>query len=89
MRDRNERKLAKKKFRQAMKDEILSKAPGMKFVLDMGEEGARLTPRVIHALGSNFKHAYCSWCIFLQTCTKKKTISMEKKRVLLQGFTYR
>lgn len=36
-----------------MKDEILNKAPGMKFVLDMGEEGAKLTPRVIHALGTH------------------------------------
>ena len=52
MRDRQDRSLARKKFRQAMKEEIMNKAPGMKFVLDISDEGARLTPRVIHALGN-------------------------------------
>lgn len=35
----------------AMKDEIMTKAPGMKFVIDVSEEKKKLTPRVIHALG--------------------------------------
>ncbi|XP_059094121.1 ankyrin-1-like [Tigriopus californicus] len=52
IRGRNEKKLARKKFRQAMKDEIMNKAPGMKFVLDVSDEKRKLTPRVIHALGN-------------------------------------
>ena len=52
MRDRNERELARKKFRHAMREEIMNKAPGMKFVLDVADENKKLTPRVIHALGT-------------------------------------
>ncbi len=34
-----------------MKDDIMAKAPGMKFVIDINEK-VRVTPRVIHALGN-------------------------------------
>ena len=36
-----------------MKEEILTKAPGMKFVVDLrnSDKKKRMTPRVIHALG--------------------------------------
>lgn len=36
-----------------MKDEILKKAPGMRFVMDINESGGKkVKPRVIHALGN-------------------------------------
>ena len=49
-----ERKKAKMRFRRAMREEIMAKAPGMRFVV---EENARKKqkqkkPRVIHALGN-------------------------------------
>ena len=44
-----EKELARKKFRQAMHDEI-SKASGMKFSIDLKDK-PKATPRVIHALG--------------------------------------
>ena len=44
--------MSRKKFRTAMKDEIMVKAPGMKYVLDArSESNNMMAPRVIHALG--------------------------------------
>lgn len=51
MKDRQERQLARKMFRKAMREELMNKAPGMNFVLDVSHENKKLTPRVIHALG--------------------------------------
>ena len=51
--DANDRKLARRKFRQAMREDILSKAPGMKFVVNLAGKKQKMTPRVIHALGKN------------------------------------
>ena len=62
VRDRNERELARKKFRHAMREEIMNKAPGMKFVLDIADENKKLTPRVIHALGKT--NAFSSFALF-------------------------
>ena len=58
--DANDRKLARRKFRQAMREDILSKAPGMKFVVNLAGKKQKMTPRVIHALGTK----YCFECLF-------------------------
>ena len=49
-RGRKEKEQARKRFRQAMQDEI-SKAPGMKFVVDLKDKPQATKTRVIHALG--------------------------------------
>ena len=43
---------AKMKFRRAMKEEIMQKAPGMKFVVEEQEVKKKKRPRVIQALGN-------------------------------------
>ena len=49
----NERKVAKMRFRRAMREEIMAKAPGMRFVVDQeGKKKKKKKPRVIHALGN-------------------------------------
>eukprot|EP00093_Oithona_nana_P009288 09288.XXX_87616_88702_1 [CDS] Oithona nana genome sequencing. len=48
---KDSKKMARKKFRETMKDELLSKAPGMKFGVDVTEK-PRPLPTVIHALGN-------------------------------------
>ena len=49
----NERKVAKMRFRRAMREEIMAKAPGMRFVVDQeGKKKQKKKPRVIHALGN-------------------------------------
>ena len=49
--------MARKKFRETMKDELLSKAPGMKFGVDVTEK-PRPLPTVIHALGESSLASY-------------------------------
>ena len=46
--DANDRKLARRKFRQAMREDIITKAPGMKFVVNMAGKKQRVTPRQVH-----------------------------------------
>ena len=51
--DQAERFKAKMRFRRAMREEIMQKAPGMKFVVEeRSKKKKRIKPRVIHALGN-------------------------------------
>ena len=51
------KKLARKKFRETIKDELRTKAPGMKFGVDITEKPKPL-PTVIHALGTASHYSY-------------------------------
>ena len=51
---KQERKKAKMRFRRAMREEIMAKAPGMRFVVEENSKKKqnKKKPRVIHALGN-------------------------------------
>ena len=67
-RGRQEREIARRKFRAAMQEDIIPKAAGMRFALG-DQDQSKPTPRVIHALGKKilkirtYLNLYCS--IFL------------------------
>ena len=50
VRGRQEKEIARRKFREAINDDILPKAYGMRYAIGIKDE-TRPTPRVIHALG--------------------------------------
>ena len=49
---KHEKMRAQIKFRRAMRDEIMQKAPGMRFVVEQRNKKKKKKPRVIHALGN-------------------------------------
>ena len=52
MERKHEKMRAQIKFRRAMRDEIMQKAPGMRFVVEQRNKKKKKKPRVIHALGN-------------------------------------
>ena len=49
---KHEKMRAQLKFRRAMRDDIMTKAPGMRFVVEQRSKKKKKKPRVIHALGN-------------------------------------
>ena len=49
---KHEKLRAQLKFRRAMRDDIMQKAPGMRFVVEQRNKKKKKKPRVIHALGN-------------------------------------
>ena len=49
---KHEKLRAQLKFRRAMRDDIMQKAPGMRFIVEQRNKKKKKKPRVIHALGN-------------------------------------
>ena len=85
-----ERFHAKMKFRNAMKSEIMEKAPGMRFVIEDKEKRAKkakLKPRVIHALG-NMKWGFAAQDTTMDIDTMQTRWDREQSMKAMQDLTF-
>lgn len=84
-RGRQEREIARRKFRAAMQEDIIPKAAGMRFALG-DQDQPKPTPRVIQALGKKIlKILYCS--IFLELFFMTVNLDQNVEHILMPVHT--